>query len=130
MSIVFADTFYFLGLSNRTDEAHSKRVEFSRQFRGTVITTAWVLVEVADALANPPERVRAANLIQKLYQNPLFKIIEPAQPPLFRGLKLYAERPDKAWSLTDCISFVAMKENNSEPRSPATIILSRRVLKC
>jgi len=32
-------------------------------------------------------------------------------PQLFqRGLKLYDERPDKEWSLTDCISFVVMKD--------------------
>lgn len=27
-----------------------------------------------------------------------------------RGLGLYAARPDKAWSLTDCISFVVMTD--------------------
>jgi len=27
-----------------------------------------------------------------------------------RGLALYISRPDKDWSLTDCISFVVMKE--------------------
>ena len=26
-----------------------------------------------------------------------------------RGVALYAERPDKDWSLTDCISFVVMR---------------------
>ncbi len=28
-----------------------------------------------------------------------------------RGLKLYVERPDQTWSLTDCISFVVMEEH-------------------
>ena len=27
-----------------------------------------------------------------------------------RGVALYAERPDKDWSLTDCISFVVMRK--------------------
>ncbi len=27
---------------------------------------------------------------------------------LRRGLDLYQSRPDKAWSLTDCISFIVM----------------------
>ncbi len=27
-----------------------------------------------------------------------------------RGLKLYAQRPDKDWSLTDCISFLVMSD--------------------
>jgi len=27
-----------------------------------------------------------------------------------RGINLYAQRPDKEWSLTDCISFVVMSD--------------------
>lgn len=31
--------------------------------------------------------------------------------PLFRrALRLYEDRPDKGWGLTDCISFVVMEE--------------------
>jgi predicted nucleic acid-binding protein len=29
---------------------------------------------------------------------------------LARGIQFYRERPDKEWSLTDCISFVVMAE--------------------
>lgn len=37
-------------------------------------------------------------------------VLLPA-PVLFdAGVRLYRERPDKDWSLTDCISFVAMEE--------------------
>lgn len=31
-----------------------------------------------------------------------------------KGLDLYARRPDKDWSLTDCISFATMKEHGIE----------------
>jgi predicted nucleic acid-binding protein len=34
----------------------------------------------------------------------------PASTELFEaGLQLHAQRPDKEWSLTDCISFVVMQ---------------------
>ena len=34
-----------------------------------------------------------------------------ASPKLFqRGLALYEERQDKEWGLTDCISFVTMRD--------------------
>ena len=37
-------------------------------------------------------------------------ILEP-EPRLFqKGIALYENRPDKEWSLTDCISFIAMEE--------------------
>ena len=29
-----------------------------------------------------------------------------------RGWQLYRDRPDKSWSLTDCISFVVMNDMN------------------
>jgi predicted nucleic acid-binding protein len=29
---------------------------------------------------------------------------------LLRGLELYQSRPDKDWGLTDCVSFIVMKE--------------------
>jgi predicted nucleic acid-binding protein len=38
-------------------------------------------------------------------------IFIPASPELFAdGLRLHHERPDKEWSLTDCISFHVMRE--------------------
>lgn len=39
-----------------------------------------------------------------------FEVVE-ASPELFhRGLVLYEERQDKEWGLTDCISFVTMRD--------------------
>ena len=39
-----------------------------------------------------------------------FEIV-PASPELFyRGIELFRVRPDKDWSLTDCISFVVMTD--------------------
>jgi hypothetical protein len=41
--------------------------------------------------------------------------IVEARPVLFqRGLRLYDERPDKEWTLTDCISFVVMADEEIE----------------
>lgn len=80
--------------------------------RDNLVTTEWVLAEVADALAASASRRLAASFIRDLSQDPKVKII-PATTDLFqRGLQLYEERPDKQWSLTDCISFVAMQDKS------------------
>ena len=50
MTALFADTFYFIALLSPADEAHAKAVAFTRQFTGRLLTTAWVLTEVADGL--------------------------------------------------------------------------------
>jgi predicted nucleic acid-binding protein len=38
-------------------------------------------------------------------------VVVPPSTELFEaGIDLYSRRPDKEWSLTDCISFVVMQE--------------------
>ena len=110
MTPFFADSFYFLALINPQDRAHDRSVEFSEKQEIPLITTAWVLTEVANALSRPPGRSVFNTLLQDLEGDPLFTIVPPS-PTLFReGIALYAARPDKSWSLTDCISFVTMQQ--------------------
>jgi predicted nucleic acid-binding protein len=110
MKGVFADTFFLLGLANPLDEAHLRCVAFSKEHRGRLLTTGWVLAEVGDALAAPASRARAARFIEAILRAPQFQIVPPTQTQLERGLTFFARRPDKSWSLTDCISFVVMEE--------------------
>ena len=110
MKPVFADTFFFLAVLNRDDPWHAKAVRAHRVLRPRWITTAWVLTEVADALAAPSFRPRFAEFHASLTANPNVRLIPATQELFERGIRLFKDRPDKAWSLTDCISFVAMQE--------------------
>lgn len=51
MNTVFADAFYFVAQLNRHDQHHERVLKFSRGFRARLLTSDWVLMEVADALA-------------------------------------------------------------------------------
>ena len=53
MKAVFADSFYFLAQLNPKDDAHSQALQFTASFSGRLISTAWVMVEVADAFLKP-----------------------------------------------------------------------------
>ncbi|HRP04495.1 MAG TPA: PIN domain-containing protein [Opitutaceae bacterium] len=111
MKTVFADAFFFLALLNPSDGAHWQSVEFNRSLLAYRMTTTWVLTEVADAMSRPAKRGVFLEFIAELERNPAFRI-EPTSEALYRrGLAHYADRPDKDWSLTDCISFVVMREN-------------------
>lgn len=66
MSAVFADAFYFVARLNRRDQYHERVVTFSRNFRARVVTTDWVLMEVADALAKSECRPRVWDFILHL----------------------------------------------------------------
>jgi len=108
--LVFADTFYFLALLSREDAAHSKARDVSEQLTNPIITTAWVLTEVADALAAPNLRHIFLRLMDTLKADPNATIVPPTQTLFDQGLKLYADRPDQGWTLTDCTSFVVMQQ--------------------
>jgi predicted nucleic acid-binding protein len=106
----FADSFYFIALINPSDQHHAAAREASRQLAAPLVTTSWVLIEVADALAMQGMRRRVVTLVRRLETDPNVLVI-PLDKGLFdRGFELYDRRPDKSWSLTDCISFVVMTE--------------------
>ena len=109
MQAWFADTYYFLALRNPKDEGHAKAVAAtSRLAPRQLVTTTWVLTEVADALAKPANRLGFAELMEMLAANPDVVIVPPTQSLFDLGVSFYHARPDKEWSLTDCISFVVM----------------------
>lgn len=110
MSGVFADTVYFLALLNARDSLYRQAKAHADDPPGPIVTTEWILVEVGDALSNPPARERFAALLSALRVQKDATIV-PASHDLFtRGCALYGERKDKSWSLTDCISFVVMRD--------------------
>jgi predicted nucleic acid-binding protein len=107
----FADTSWFLAMIGPSDVHHAKAVALSRQRRVPLVTTAWVLTELADGMARPPSLRRVFSEVAASIENDPTAIIVPADHTLYqRGRELYAARPDKEWSLTDCISFVVMKD--------------------
>jgi len=112
MKGVFGDTFYYLALVSENDAAHRQAVELSCRLFVRTISTAWVITEVADALSEAFQRPRFLALFEALESNPNVTIIAPDEGLFKAGLDLYARRPDKDWSLTDCISFVVMERFN------------------
>jgi len=77
---------------------------------GSWLTTEWVLVELADALSAPTARGIAVAFLQAVRADPQFEVVGYSQSVYEAGFTLFADRPDKGWSLTDCISFAVMAE--------------------
>ena len=105
----FADTFFYLAVMNPNDDAHAEAVRLSRGVRGRIVTTAFVLTELADGMSRPPARQAYLRLVALLEADPNVHIVPPSEALFRQGASLYAARPDKSWSLTDCISFVVME---------------------
>jgi uncharacterized protein len=106
---VFADTSFFIALLSRRDPLHARASAMLGEVRG-MVTTAWILAELADGMYRPGERERCAAFIQGLRNDPALRLLEPESEIYWRGFELYRSREDKEWSLTDCISFLVMSD--------------------
>jgi predicted nucleic acid-binding protein len=111
--LLFMDTVYIQALLNRHDDYHNRAKAIHHKVRNAaeVWVTEAILIEVGNALS-ATNHSEAVQFIQLCYQIPNMKVVSVDTSLLNRGLDLYHSRPDKDWGLTDCISFVVMREQN------------------
>ena len=111
MKSIFADSFFFFALLNDSDRAHARAVRFIDTLNRPLLTTAWVLAEVADGLCARRQRRKVAGLLDFLHGHERVTVLPAGQGQFDAGVALYRKREDKDWSLTDCISFSVMREH-------------------
>jgi uncharacterized protein len=106
----FADSNFLVALLNPKDQWHSLATRVAQALNEPLVTTIWVLVEVGDALSIGVNRELFVQFVDRLSGQSQWETIA-ASPELFSaGLELFRSRRDKEWSLTDCMSFVVMRE--------------------
>jgi predicted nucleic acid-binding protein len=106
----FADTFYWLAALN-PDDAHHGLVT-GVAIGGVFVLTDGVRLEVMDALSACRNRAKALRFWNYTNTAPDVVIIPADEDRLTRAADLFRRRPDKDWSLTDCLSFVVMADRN------------------
>ena len=108
--MIFLDTGYFIALFTPDDDQHDRAVEWSLRLDEPMLVTEYVLWECVNSFSKPKDRASAHALIDHVESNPSCELFH-ASPELFAaGLRLHRDRPDKEWSLTDCVSFHLMRE--------------------
>lgn len=107
--VVFADTFYYQALLDRGDEFHVKVKALAKRLRAKVVTTTWVLTEVGNALSCGGGRILFGMLLDELYDDPNTTIISADESLWTLGISDYRKFDDKEWAVTDCISFIVMR---------------------
>ncbi len=110
MTVQFVDTHYLLALVNSRDKHHAAAIRLSQGKAGRLVTTTWVLVEFADALSSIVSRSRARAFLAQISSEAVRRVVPPTREQFESALDRYAQRPDKEWSLTDCLSFLLMEE--------------------
>jgi predicted nucleic acid-binding protein len=114
MRRVFADTFYWIALLNPRDQAHDLAVSVSKGLGVVrIVTTEEVLTELLNFFGSRGCRLRraAAELVDQMRADPMIDVAAQTHAGFLAGCALYQARPDKGYSLTDCISMHVMRRN-------------------
>lgn len=113
MKTVFADTFYWVALTNPADSSYHDANAVDDLLAGaTVFTTDEVLAEFLTFFAvDAWLRNRAAETVLKLLKEPDVRVVAQSRESFLAGLELYRQRQDKSYSLTDCISMQTMRRH-------------------
>ena len=109
----FVDAVAWIALINTGDALHNRAKQVRthlQQQKVQLVTTEFVLLEVADALCAPHIRIKTIVFLNHLRQLPNLQIIPVSPTLLADGWTLYCQRLDKEWGLTDCTSFVVMTQ--------------------
>lgn len=110
---VFLDTAYAIALSVPKDQYHTQAVHLADQLeaaRARMVTTRAVILEIGNALSKQRYRHAAVKLLDSLEADPNVEIVPMSEPLYIRAFQRYRQRPDKEWSLTDCVSFIVMQD--------------------
>jgi uncharacterized protein len=110
---VFVDTWFIQALLNRHDTFHAeaKRLYSNLPTASEIWITEAILVEIGNAVSKY-NRSGAAKFIHSCYRSQKVRVVSIDTKLLLRATDLYSQRQDKEWGLTDCISFVVMREND------------------
>ncbi len=113
MKKVFADAIYWIAVADRKDQWHQRALEVSRQLGSVlVVTTDEVLDEFLAFFSGFGNAVRSqcVRTVRGFLTIATIQVVAQSRQSFLAGLALYESRPDKAYSLTDCISMVTMRE--------------------
>jgi uncharacterized protein len=112
---LFLDTYYVQALLNPRDPHHARALALLPQVRqaGEVTITEAVFAEIGNALSGTPRlRQLASAFIRRCYIEANIAVVPVDTALLARALELFESHADKEWGLTDCISFVVMRDRN------------------
>ena len=111
--LALLDTSFVLALENRDDPFHERAKSLADEFNreGGILLLHWgILLEIGDGYARVARRTKGCGLLDKLRKEGGFQIVPLTETLLQDAIALYGERIDKNWGLTDCASFVLMRQ--------------------
>lgn len=104
---VFADTFYWIALTDSKEVAHVR----ANQITDHIVTTDEVLTEYLTFFSSGPSslRRRVTLAVEEILLDRDVTVLPQSHESFLAGLALYRNRLDKGYSMVDCISMQTMR---------------------
>lgn len=112
MEKIFADSCYWIALFDPKDQLHARAVEARDRFKECqLVTTEEVLTEFLTHMSasDRSTRTNAISFLLDLKNSENVQVIPQSHESFKQGIRLFAARDDKEYSLQDCISMNAME---------------------
>ncbi len=113
MKAIFADTFYWIALLNSKDTWHSQVIAVSQTISDSPLVISDGIIDELFAYSSKRGdllRLKVSEVYKSFLKDPNIQIVSYVPAIRQKGIDLYEQRPDKGYSLVDCISMVIMKE--------------------
>ena len=108
--MILVDTGFLLALAQPTDGLHTRAADWVQHLSEPMLVTECVLWETVNSLSRCADRPRAHRIVEMTSADANYAFVHSSPELLAAGLRLHHDRPDKEWSLTDCVSFHLMRE--------------------
>jgi len=114
---LFIDTGFVIALESMTDQNHEKALQLWNELLKDLpdmVTTTYVIDEIVTFFNSRKRHTKAVEIGNRLMTSRSVEIIHVDKGLFDKGWEYFQQHDDKTYSLTDCISFIVMKEHGSE----------------
>lgn len=111
MNAIFLDTGYVLALELANDQNHRAAIEHWRQWEAEpspLLTTSYVFGEIVTFFNHRGHHDKAIQVGNSLLRSSAMELVHVDEDLFVAGWEMLQQHRDKRYSLTDCVSFVAM----------------------
>jgi uncharacterized protein len=113
MKTLFLDSGYIIALEAEDDQHHKSAMNHWQLLSKSlppIITTTYIFDEVSTFFSSRNRHSKAVEIGNNLLESELIELIQVDYELFQNGWEFFKQHRDKTFSLTDCISFVVMKE--------------------
>lgn len=114
---VFIDTGFIIALESVTDQNHEKASQLWNMLLKklpAMVTTTYVIDEIVTFFNSRNQHAKAVEIGNRLMNSRSVQVIHVDKELFDKGWQFFQQHDDKTYSMTDCISFIVMKDQGSE----------------